>query len=291
MPPLTRFGLRLPTAVAADARADPLAWLSERARAAESAGFDSLWVADRPADVLDAVPAAADRTGPLEAYTVLGALAMRTERVRLGALVTAVDARSPSIVSKQVTALDRLSGGRAVLGLGAGAAPRPGQSPPPTAGRFDALEDALRICRAMLGSEPASVEGRVHRVAGAANRPSPLQDRLPIVVGGGDEERTLPLAVALADGCNLTGSPDLLRRELDRIGELCEVHARDRAGFSVTALVVPETGDPRAAAAALAPVLGAGVDGLVLDVPATMRPDDIAALGAALVDVCGPAER
>lgn len=277
MAPLTRFGLRLPTAPPADTRIDPLAWLSERAEAAESSGFDSLWVADRPADVIGDGPTAAGRAGPLEAYTVLGALATRTERARLGALVTAVDARAPSIVSKQVTALDRLSGGRAVLGLGAGD------------GRFDALEDALRICRAMFGPESASVEGRVHQVVGAANRPSPVQAHLPIVVGGGGEERALPLAVALADGCNLPGPPATLRRNADRILELCERHERDRATFSVTALVAPEPGDPRAAVAALASVLASGIDGVVLDVTADIRPDDIAALGAALVDAYGPA--
>lgn len=275
-PALTRLGLRLPAAVPADAGAAPLAWLSERAVAAESSGFDSLWVADRPSDVIGGAPAVADDMEPLEAYTVLGALATCTTRARLGALMTSLDSRPPSILAKQVTALDRLSRGRAVLGL--------------ATGPVDAFEDALRTCRAMLGDDATSVGGGAHQVVTAPNRPGPVQARLPIVVGGVDEQ-TLRVVVALADGCFVVGPPAVLQRQADRVSELCRESGRDRTELSVIALV-PITGpDAAAVAEAMEPVLAGGVDGLVLEPDGPFEVDDVVALGASLVGRVGPGAR
>lgn len=315
----TRFGLRLATGGPALGGEDALARLTDMARVAESSGFDALWVPDRPSDVLrdGAVDDAAGH--PLEAYTLLGALAMRTSRARLGALVTAAGWRAPSIVAKQVTTLDRLSGGRAVLGLGAGRLPGPlmdraagGSGPDP----FDGLDDALRICRAMLDEEAATVRGHDGGVSGAANRPRPVQARLPIVVGGNGERRTLPLAVQHADGCNLVGAPETLASKVATIRRLCEEHDRDPADIDVTALVsavagagpaeverrlarlVPVrggpqpllvSGEPATLVAQLAPVLSSGVDGVVLDLAAGADPDVLGELGGTLVDTFGTA--
>jgi alkanesulfonate monooxygenase SsuD/methylene tetrahydromethanopterin reductase-like flavin-dependent oxidoreductase (luciferase family) len=299
----TRFGLRLPTSGSAADGDDALARLVELCTVAEASGFDTVWVPDRPADAL-------------EAYTLLGALAIRTSRLRLGPLVTSVGWRSPALVAKQVTTLDVLSGGRAVLGLGAGRVAGPlDESGAATVDRFDDLEDALRICRAMFLDEAATVAGRRHHVTDAANRPRPVQPGgVPIVVGGNGEHRSLPLAVTLADGCNLIGPPELLESRVAAVGRLCDVQGRDRATFSVTALatvVVGATageterrleqfglarqgpagplvvGEPSVVVAQLGRMLAAGVDGLVLDLPDGADPGALGALGRALGDAVG----
>jgi alkanesulfonate monooxygenase SsuD/methylene tetrahydromethanopterin reductase-like flavin-dependent oxidoreductase (luciferase family) len=293
---LIRFGLLLP-AVPPDPRTALLDQLAELCRVAESSGFDSLWVPD---PFWEVGAAAAEEPGSvlaLEAYTVLGALATSTTRARLGALVSPVGWRPPAMVAKQVTTLDLLSGGRAVLGLGlvavrdgAGSSTHRGD-----AAHLEELEDTLQICRAMFDDEAPTVAGHHHTVTGAANRPRPVQaGGPPILVIHTGELGTLGLAVALADGCILTGRTQTLPPAVETVHRLCADHGRDPSAFAVIALITVSPrvyADPVAVAVAaeLEPLLSSGVDGVVLDVEPDVDPEVVRALGAALVATFGPA--
>jgi F420-dependent oxidoreductase-like protein len=211
--------------------------LGEVARAAERAGFDSLWVMDhlrqipqvgRPWDDL------------LESTTALGYLAAATERIRLGCLVHCVTFRHLAHLAKLVATLDVLSGGRAWCGLGAGwdAAEHEGYGIPfpPDAERLDLLEDALGLLPLMWGPGSPAFTGRRVRVAQATCYPRPLQDRVPLLVGGSGERRTLALAARHADACNLIGDPDRVRHKVSVLQAHCDQAGRDRAEIEVTHL-------------------------------------------------------
>src|ERR1700678_4091141 len=153
MTALTRFGLQIPSFTYGDHGDDE--GLFERvasiAVTAEEAGFDSVWVMDH----LFQIPGIGTVDEPMfEAYTLLGGLAARTEKARLGAMVTGVTYRNPALLAKEVTAIDVVSGGRAVLGIGAAWFETEheglGFEFPPLTERFDRLEEALTICRAMF---------------------------------------------------------------------------------------------------------------------------------------------
>ena len=201
--------------------------VSEIARTAESAGFDSLWVMDhfyqitvRPQEPM------------FEAYTILGALAARTERVKLGALVAGVTYRNPAMLAKATTTLDVLSSGRAILGIGAAwnefEATAYGYDFPGAGERLDRLEDAVQIARLMFTEESPSFEGKHHRIREALNRPRPVTPGgPPIMIGGSGEKRTLKLVAKYADACNLFGGPDMLRHKLDVLAEHCTAVGRD----------------------------------------------------------------
>lgn len=181
------------------------------ARAADSAGIDTLWVADH---LVQADPTAppADRD-MLEAYAVLGFVAGQTERIRLGAMVSPVTMREPALLVKAVTTLDVLSGGRAWLGLGAGyhgaEAEAMGLRLPPTGERFDRLEETLQIAERMWSEQPEPFAGRHYRLADPTSRPRPISaPRPPVLVGGTGEQRTLRLVAQYADACNVFDIPD-----------------------------------------------------------------------------------
>ncbi|MGZ8571917.1 MAG: TIGR03560 family F420-dependent LLM class oxidoreductase, partial [Actinomycetota bacterium] len=198
---MTHLGLQLPSFTFPDV---PDNRLFERvaaiAKAAEDSGFDSFWVMDHYHQIANMGP----RTDPmLEAYTVLSGVAARTSTIRLGAMVTGVVYRNPAFLAKVVTTLDVVSSGRAILGIGAAwndeEARAYGYDWPSTRERFDRLEDALRICRAMFTQQETSFRGAVHRVDGALNIPQPVQPGGPkILVGGGGERKTLALTARYA---------------------------------------------------------------------------------------------
>lgn len=259
-----RLGARLPLPLG------PAAALGALGAAADAAGFDALFVPDRPERVL-----ATD--GALEAYTALGALALSTTTVRLGALASALPGRPPSLVVKQVTTLDRLSGGRALLGLGiAGGAWK---------GRAE-LRDALAVCGALLGSEEAvRAGGRRHRVEGAVNRPGPVQaDGPPVVVmvRSGDG-LLLPVAARHADVIVLAGSLPAVRRWRRLLGATGRRPRRRTGTPDVLALVpVGAAGcDTESVTTAVRGALECGVDGVVLDLPPGTGPDVLLSAGEA----------
>jgi F420-dependent oxidoreductase-like protein len=170
----------------------------------------------------------------LEAYTTLGALVTQTSRVKLGVMVTGVTYRNPAMLAKQITTLDVISKGRAVLGIGAAWNESEhegyGFDFPPIGRREDRLEEALTIARAMFTQERPSFSGTYYRIERALNVPRPIHARGPkILVGGGGEKRTLKLAARFADITNWFGSLDEASPKLEVLDRHCEAVGRDPA--------------------------------------------------------------
>lgn len=241
-----RFGLQIPRF---DWAPDIGAGLSAVARAAEAAGFDSLWVMDH---VLQIPQVGREWDPMLDAYSALGFLAAATTRCRLGALVSPVTYRPPAHLAKIVASLDVLSGGRAVCGLGAGWFEREhrlyGFGFPPRGERLDLLQDALELLPLMWGPGAPAYTGRRVSVAEAICYPRPVQDRIPILVGGQGERRTLALVARYADACNLFGPPDTVRHKLSVLAEHCRQAGRNLAEIEVTHLSTVLRADDVAAA-------------------------------------------
>ena len=165
--------------------------LGEIARLAEQAGFDRISVMDHVWQIRNVGPPEHEM---LEAYTTLGYLAARTERVKLLTLVTAVVYRDPGLLVKAVTTLDVLSGGRAMLGIGAAwnedEARGLGLLFPPTAERFERLEEALRIFGQMWSDDEGPFDGKYYHLGRTLNSPQPLtRPRPPILIGGSGSAR------------------------------------------------------------------------------------------------------
>jgi F420-dependent oxidoreductase-like protein len=176
-----------------------------------------------------------------DAYTLLGALAARTDTARLGTLVTGVTYRNPALLAKAVTALDVISGGRALLGIGAAWFDLEHEALdvrfPPVAERFERLEDALQICRAMFTEHQATVAGTHHSVTGAWNSPAPLNPAgPPIMVGGQGERKTFRLAAQYADELNTNASYVDLPRKLKALNRHLDDQGRDRSTIQVSCL-------------------------------------------------------
>src|ERR1035441_1671476 len=167
----------------------------------------------------------------LEAYPTLGFLAGQTSRIKLLTLVTGVVYRSPGLLAKIVTTLDVLSGGRAMLGIGAAwnedEARGLGLFFPPIAERFEHLEDTLRICLQMWSGDDAPFAGTHAHLRRTLNSPQSLtQPHPPILIGGSGERKTLRLVARYAQACNLFPGPDL-DRKLDVLRAHCETEGRD----------------------------------------------------------------
>ncbi|HWB35208.1 MAG TPA: LLM class F420-dependent oxidoreductase [Rugosimonospora sp.] len=169
----------------------------------------------------------------LEGYTSLGYLAGITERMKLGLLVTGVTYRHPGLLAKIVTTLDVLSGGRAMLGIGAAWYEREhrglGVPYPPLAERFERLEEALQVCLQMWSDDNGPYDGKHYQLAETLCVPAPLSaPHPPILVGGGGERKTLRLVARYADACNLfSAPPEQLARKLDILRAHCDAQGRD----------------------------------------------------------------
>jgi F420-dependent oxidoreductase-like protein len=177
----------------------------------------------------------------LEGYTALGFVAGRTERLRLRLLVTGVTYRPPGLLAKTVTTLDVVSGGRAELGIGAAWYEREhrglGVPFPPTAERFERLEEALQICLQMWSDDDGPYEGRHYRLEETLCRPAPVSRPRPrILIGGGGERKTLRLVAQYADACNLMGTPDEVAHKIDVLRRHCNAVGRDPAEIEITAM-------------------------------------------------------
>jgi F420-dependent oxidoreductase-like protein len=209
--------------------------LADVATAADEAGFERISVMDHLWQIRGIGPPEHEM---LEAYTALGYLAGHTRRAKLLTLVTGVVYRDPGLLAKAVTTLDVLSGGRAILGIGAAwnedEARGMGLLFPSTAERFERLEEALRICRQMFDRDETPFTGRHYRLDRPLNSPAPLS-RLPILVGGGGERKTLRLVAQYADACNLFRTPEL-RHKLDVLKQHCETVGRDYDEIEKTVL-------------------------------------------------------
>ena len=235
---MTGFGLQIPNFTFGGPDADLFDQVVARAQAGEAAGFTSLWVMDH----FWQLPALGGESQPmLEGYTLLGALATQTRTMKLGTLVTGVTYRNPALLAKMVTTLDVISGGRAILGIGAAwhdvEHVALGFDFPPAGERLDRLEEALLICRAMFREDSPTFEGRYYRIHGATNLPRPLQaGGPPILVGGGGERRTLRLVAQYADACNVSGDAATIRHKVEVLDRHCAEIGRDRAEITVTRL-------------------------------------------------------
>jgi alkanesulfonate monooxygenase SsuD/methylene tetrahydromethanopterin reductase-like flavin-dependent oxidoreductase (luciferase family) len=173
----------------------------EAVLAAESSEvFDSVWVGDHLNHIFG---------GPmLDSFTLLGAIAARTERVRLGVLVAAVSLRTPALIARAALTLDVISGGRAELGLGAGVGRAEhlahGLPFPPTRERLERLEEAVSICRALFSGRRSDFQGRHFSLEGAEMDPPPLQPGGPPILIGGRSREALEIAARYGDAANLT---------------------------------------------------------------------------------------
>jgi F420-dependent oxidoreductase-like protein len=233
--PMTKFGVQLPYFSGFDP-ADLFDHVAGLAVAAEQAGFDSVWVMDH----FFQLPAMGGPDQPmLEAYTLLGALAARTQRVQLGTLVSGVTYRNPGILAKIVTTLDVISRGRAILGIGGAWYEVEhnglGVAYPSDRVRLDMLEEAVQICRAMFTNDDVSFTGTHYQLDHARNLPRPVQPGGPkIMIGGGGEKRTLRLVARYADKCNVTGDAATLARKVSVLRGHCAEVGRDPAEVVVT---------------------------------------------------------
>jgi len=221
--------------------AEMAATLSETARIADEAGFSGFSVMDHYFQMEHAGSAAEPM---LEAYTTLGYVAARTERMTLGVLVTGVMYRHPGLLAQIVTTLDVLSGGRARLGIGASWYEREqvglGVPVVPVAERFERLEETLQICLQMWSDDNGPFNGRHYQLAETLCVPQPLsRPHPPILVGGGGEKKTLLLVARYADACNVFGSsPADVAGKLDVLRSHCEAEGRDYDRIEKTVLAV-----------------------------------------------------
>lgn len=275
----------------------------DQAKAAEAAGFDRVFVMDH----FYQLPGIGAPSEPmLECYTLLSALAQHTKKVRLSALVTGNTYRNPTLLAKTITALDHVSNGRATLGIGAGWFELEHDSLGYDFGtftnRFEKLEEALQIIVPLLRGETVTFAGKHYSVTDAMNSPAPLS-RVPIMIGGSGEKKTLRMVAQYADESNLSrGTAAEVVRKLEVLDEHCARLGRNRSDIKVTKLtmvcVAPTMeeavadartlagvkgwndeiiemlkgvlifGDPDTVGAQLQELVDTGIDGLTINLPA-----------------------
>jgi F420-dependent oxidoreductase-like protein len=289
--PITKLGLQIPSFTYPDVTD---AGLFERIAAiavtAENNGFDSLWVMDHLYQISMVGPFA----DPMfEAYTLLGAIAARTSKARLGTMVTGVTYRNPAMLAKIITSLDVISSGRAILGIGSAWNEQEhrafGFDFPAPRERYERLIEAVQIARLMFTEEAPSFDGTYYTIKDIINSPRPVTPGgPPILVGGSGEKWTLRLVAERADACNLFGDLATIRHKIDVIERHCEEVGRDPGEITKTRLgsiaIAPTTtalersisveqaragwqlGDPDSVAEQVQGFLDAGLDGVLYNV-------------------------
>lgn len=257
---------------------------------ADDAGLHSLWVMDHFFQITYVGPP----TDPmLEGWTALAFAAGLTRRITLGTLVTGVHHRHPGVLVKTATTLDVLSGGRAWLGLGAGWNAEESRGLgipfPPTAERFERLEETLRIARQMWAGDETPVEGTHYRLERPLSSPQPVRrPHPPILVGGAGERKTLRLVARYADACNLFDSPDLPHK-LQVLREHCEREGRDEREITTTALTALRPGTTRdQAVATVSRLADTGVEHVIFSVSAAHEPGAVDVLADVVRQVAPP---
>ena len=313
---MTRLGYQIPNFTYPDTdNADVFGTVVAQAKEAEAAGFDRVFVMDH----FYQLPGIGAPEEPMfECYTLLSALAQQTSSVRLSALVTGNTYRNPTLLAKEITTLDHVSGGRATLGIGAGWFELEhnalGYEFGTFTDRFEKLEEALQIIIPMLRDEPVSLDGKHYQVVDAVNSPPPISD-IPVMIGGSGEKKTLRMVAQYADESNLVGiGPDGVPRKLDALQAHCDRLGRDRSEITVTMLamcnVAPTmeqadadlramaaakgwndeavelaksffiSGDPDTVGERLEALMATGLDGLTINAPANGHvPGRVALLG------------
>jgi F420-dependent oxidoreductase-like protein len=232
---MTRLGYQIPNFTYPETAPEALFdVVAAQAAAADRSGFDTVLLMDH---FYQLPMLGQPDANMLECYTTLGALARETTNVRLGALVTGNTYRNPAVLAKVVTALDIVSGGRAQLGIGAGWFEFEHDSLGFEFGtftdRFEKLEEALQIILPMLRDESVSLAGKHYTVKDTINHPPPLS-KIPIMIGGSGEKKTMRMVAQYADESNLTCPEDEVARKLDALAGHCERLGRDRSEITVT---------------------------------------------------------
>lgn len=205
--------------------------LADRVSYAETQGFDGAWLFDH------FQPTEGDPTGPcMEGWTLLSALAATTERIRLGVMVTGITYRHPSILATQAVTIDRISGGRLELALGAAwheeEHRRLGLAFPGVAERMERLEEGAQVIRLLMTQDGATFDGRHYRLQGATYRPRPVQvPHPPIWIGAGGERVMIPIAARHADVWHCFEEVDVLPRKVRVFDEHAERAGRDPASI------------------------------------------------------------
>lgn len=278
----------------------------------ESSGFSSVTVMDH----LHQIPPVGPRTNyMLEGNTILGAIAARTSKLSVGLLVGGVTYRNPALLAKIATTLDVISGGRAVLGLGAAWFEEEhdayGFDFPRLGVRFEHLEDALQIARLMFTEDEPSFTGRHHSVSNVLNNPRPLRGDIPIMVGGSGEKKTLKLVAKYADACNCFGDAARFKHLMGVLDAHCEDVGRDPAEITRTTIarvVIDHDGDaarrrgeavgmttesgalvgtPDEVGARVQELVDAGVEGVAIATPDAHDLEKLALMGETLAPILG----
>ena len=232
---MTLLGYQIPNfSYPGVAAADLFDVISAQAKEAEASGFDTVLVMDH----FYQLPMLGTPEQPMiECYALLSALARETKTVTLSALVTGNTYRNPAVLAKTVTALDIVSGGRAQLGIGAGwfelEHTAYGIDFGTFTDRFEKLEEALQIIIPMLRGQRVTFTGKHYQVVDAFNSPAPLS-RIPVMIGGGGERKTLRMVAQYADESNLIADRNDIPRKLDALAEHCETLGRDRSQVTVS---------------------------------------------------------
>lgn len=301
-----RLGFQIPNFSYGTSVAELFPTVIAQAREAQSAGFDSVFVMDH----FYQLPMLGSPDQPmLEAYTALGALATATDDVLLGTLVTGNTYRNPTLLAKIITTLDVISQGRAVLGIGTGwfelEHDQLGFEFGTFTERFAKLDEALEIILPMIKGERVSFSGEYYRTVEAFAEPR-YRDHIPLMIGGSGEKKTFGLAARYFDHLNIIASFDELPGKVAALARRCDEVGRDPATLETSMLLtaVPDpamtddmlpaemrgrmvVGSPeRIAEAVHTHVLGAGVDGVILNLPAYV-PGSITKVAEALRPVLG----
>ena len=212
--------------------------LGDIAKRADDGGVDRISVMDHVWQIGHIGPPEHEM---LEAYTALGFLAAKTERVKLLTMVTAVVYREPGLLAKAMTTLDVLSGGRAILGIGAAwnadESAGLGLLFPPVSERFERLEEAILICRQMWSDDDGAFDGKHYHLARTLNSPQSLsRPHPPILIGGSGEKKTLRLVARYGDACNISAyDVPVAARKLEVLRAHCATEGRDYDEIEKTA--------------------------------------------------------
>ena len=198
----------------------------ELAKHAEATGWYSIWFADH------FMPNAEDTSGPYaECWTTLAALGAAVPRVRIGALVTGNTYRHPAVLAKMAANVDQISGGRCVLGLGAGWQENEhrayGINFSTLGGRMARFDEACQVIKGLFTNDKTNFQGKYYQLTDAPLAPKPVQNPLPLLIGGGGEQRTLRIAAKYADEWNVWGTPEVLAHKGAILNRYCEEIGRD----------------------------------------------------------------
>jgi len=208
----------------------------------ERSGWDGIWYADH------FMPNSTSAEGPAhEVWSMLSALAVSVPRLRIGPLVLGNTYRHPAVVAKMAATLDHISGGRLVLGMGAGwqenEHSKYAMQYHTVGKRLRMLDEACQVIKALFNDERANFDGRYYQLIDAPLDPKPLQKKLPLMIGGAGEKVTLRIVAQLADEWNIWGDVERLQQKMSILDQHCERHDRDPASIQRSAAVLVHLSD------------------------------------------------